>query len=123
MNYLENDFLLPVIIGSDKNCTETAKKIYQSTKIKPHIFSDRFSWYQRLFFKCHKIFSFSHLVLCAELSSFPSRFEEYFTPILIICDERAEKLVHACSESIESIYITVKAEDLFSVDNTDAERI
>lgn len=122
MNYLENDFLLPVIIGSDPNCTETAKRIYKSTKIKPHIFSDRFSWYQKLFFKCHKIFSFSHSVLCAELCSFPLRFEEYFTPILIICDERSENFVKAYSETIESAYITVKAEDLFSADNTDAER-
>ena len=104
MNYLEHEYLVPVIIGSGRESLALAKAIYKETRIKPHIFADRFSLWQRLFCYCHKVSPMKSHLLLESLISFAESLEEYYFPI-IICDEKAAELVKKNSEIIESFYI------------------
>ena len=53
MFYHNNDYLIPILIGGTRRKRVLCREIMQSKNAKPHVFSSRFSLYDKLFFKCH----------------------------------------------------------------------
>lgn len=104
MNYLEHEYLVPVIIGGGREATSVAKTVYKATRIKPHVFADKFSLWQKIFCFCHRVSPMKSGLLTLSLISFAESLEEYYFPI-IICDEKAAELVKKNSEIIGSFYI------------------
>ena len=110
MNWLEHEYLVPVIIGNGRYAISAAKTIYRTTRIRPHIFSESFSVVQGLFGHCHKVSPMRAELLIESLASFADSLEEYCFPV-IICGVETEKILNTYSDIIESFYIVKKYDD------------
>ena len=84
MFYHNNDYLIPVLIGVTRQKRALCREILQFKKAKPHVFSSRFSLYERIFFKCHFFQPDKETWLLSSLISFAEHLEEYYTPALLI---------------------------------------
>ena len=112
MEYLDHEYLVPIIIGSGKNATLAAKSIRKMTGAEVHLFADRFSLWQRLTYGCHKIHPFKADFLQMSLQSFADSLEEYFFPVIILCGEDDERIVNENIESLESAFVVVRYDEI-----------
>ena len=113
MNYLDNDYLIPVILGNDKEAIAAARLVFDKTGIRPYIFSSEFSLEQRLLYRCKKVSAQSQLALILELCSFSQKHDAQGSPLLIYTDKNRQ-FVQDHSDDIESRYVTVSAQELLS---------
>ena len=113
MNWLEHEYFMPVIIGNDGFSLKVAKRIYKSTGIKAHVFAEKFSVLQRLAFNCHKIAPQRDEFLLESLLSFAQSIEEYYCPVIVVCNDECRRIVERLSETIESVFIVVDHQELF----------
>lgn len=111
MNWLEHEYLVPVIIGSGRDAVSAARTIYRNTSIKPHIFAERFSIMQKMLCYCHKISPMRVELLTESLMSFAESLEEHCLP-LIICGERTKSILKTYSDIIEAHYIVTTFDDI-----------
>lgn len=109
MSVLNDEFAVPVIIG---NHIAIANRIYKSTKLRAHIFSERFSLREKLFFHCHKLTSSSDIILQYSIISFAQGLDIGLRPILILCDDKSRKLAESYADMIDATYITVSSDEL-----------
>ena len=114
MNILDNQYVIPVFVGKSEETFAIARKVYKKTGIKPHIFADRVPLFQRLIFNCHIISVENTEWLKEELLAFTNRFEEYYCPVLIICDDISKEISERFSEQIGASYLVLNKEGLFS---------
>ncbi len=112
MDWLQHEYLVPVIIGNGQTAYKAAKRIYKITGIRTHIFADSFTLWQRLFYYCHKVSPMSQDLLEMSLISFAESLEEYFFPVIIFCDGETQDFIKNYSKTVESAYITVSYDDL-----------
>ena len=83
MNYFENDFALPIILGNSKEAIRAAKTLQKNTDLEIHIIAKNLSIIGRLRFYFHKLYSSSDEMILITLEDLAKGFEEYDTPILI----------------------------------------
>ena len=107
MDVLESEGIIPVIIGNADDAVFIAKKIYRLSGHKAHIFSDRFTLLQKLKYKCHRVSLLNERVIECCLIDFAVYQEEFNTPALIPCDERAIAFTAKYREELEPYYIIV----------------
>lgn len=115
MYYHNNDYLVPVVLGGRKDTFHTAWEIYRKHKIRVHIFAQKLTLWQRLFFVCHKTCSDKVSWVVQSLLDFADSLEEYYTPALIICSDEDHELIKNFSESIEESYLVINSEDYLAV--------
>ena len=113
MDWLQHEYLVPVIIGNNQAAYKAAKRIYKITGIRSHIFADSFTLWQRIFYNCHKVSPMSSGLLKMSLISFAESIEEYLFPVIIFCDDESQDFVKIYSETLESAYIVVSCDDLY----------
>ena len=112
MNWLDHEYLVPVLIGNDKEVLRVAGRVYKRTKIRPHLFGERFSFFQRLRYECHVVAPMRDEFIFESLLSFSRELCEYYFPVLIICGERAEMLSEGHIEKLESAFLAVEGDEL-----------
>ena len=112
MEYLDHEYLVPIIIGSGKKATTAAKRIRKQTGAEVHIFSDGFSLCQRLLYRCHKVEPMKADLLEMSLKAFAESIEEYFFPVIILCGEDAEKILDEKTESLESAFVLARYDEI-----------
>lgn len=112
MNYFENDFALPIILGNSKETIKTAKMLQKKTELEIHVLAKSLSLVGRLRFYFHKLYSSSDEIVLITAEDLVKDFDEYYTPILIYCEKEFGDLVERNSERIESTFIAVKASDV-----------
>ena len=105
MHYDGNDFIFPIIVGSDRKASAAACRLLLGNRFKPHLFSDRFYFWQRLFFFCHKVEPLEDEWLTCSLAAFASELEEYYTPMILLCNDSSRKLVERCREVLDSRFV------------------
>lgn len=113
MNISEHEYLLPIIIGNDKNAVATARKIYKRCGARVHLFASKFPFWQRAFYRCHTVDPMRDEFLLDCLISYLGSIEEYFCPVIIICDDRAQSFVDNHSAIVESACLAIKYQDFF----------
>ena len=111
MNYLDNDYLIPVILGGGRAATAAAQYVFNKTGIRPYIFSTDPSIDQRLLFHGRKIPTGSDYAMLSELCSFAEKKDPQGSLLLIYTKENKD-FIYDYSDEIESRYITVSAEAL-----------
>ena len=114
MNISEHEYLLPIIIGNGKDAISAAKKIYKKTGASVHLFASKFPFWQRAFYRCHTVDPMRDEFLLESLTSYLGSIEEYFCPVIIICDKYTQDLVDKYSDEVESACLVVKYDDFFS---------
>lgn len=113
MNISEHEYLLPIIIGNGKDAVSAARKIYKKTGARVHLFASKFPFWQRAVFSCHTVEPMRDEFLLESLTSYLGSVEEYFCPVIIICDDHAQRFVNNYSAVVESACLAIRYEDFF----------
>ena len=106
MMWYEHEYLVCVFVGNGKDVIERAKDIKRKTGVRPHIFADRFTLFQRLFFNCHTVKPQRTEFLRESLISFAREAEKYTFPVIVKCDDFSDAFVNSCDD-IECYYLAV----------------
>lgn len=114
MFYHNNDYLVPILIGGTRRKRVLCREIMQSKNAKPHVFSSRFSLYDKLFFKCHLFKPDKELWLFNSLISYAENLDEYYTPALIIDGENDANFVDRYKDELEKYFVVVNYDDYIS---------
>ena len=122
MNISEHEYLLPIILGNDKNAVSAARKTYKRCGVRAHLFAPSFPFWQRAFFKCHTVSPMRNEFLLESLTSFLGSIEEYYCPVIIICDDRAQNFVEQNSAVVESACMAIRYEDFFENESKGKEQ-
>lgn len=112
MEYLDHEYLVPIIIGSGKKATTAAKRIKKITGEEVHLFAERFSLWQRLLYRCHRVYPLRADFLLMSLKSFATSLEEYHFPVIILCGDDPEKIVNENIEALESAFVVVRYDEI-----------
>ena len=114
MFYHNNDYLVPILIGGTRRKRVLCREIMQSKNAKPHVFSSRFSLYDKLFFKCHLFKPDKELWLFNSLISYAENLDEYYTPALIIDGENDANFVERYKDELEKYFVIINYDDYIS---------
>lgn len=109
----EHEYLLPIILGNGKDAVSAAKKIYKKTGARVHLFASKFPFWQRAFYRCHTVDPMRNEFLLESLTSYLGSIEEFYCPVIIICDERIQRFVEQNSAAVESVCLAIRYEDFF----------
>lgn len=113
MNWLEHEYLVPVIIGNDLEALKAAKAVYKATHIDAHLFAESFSFWQKLSHSCHRVDPMREEFLLESLLAFANNHEDYYYPVIIV-RECNKTFIEKYSDTIESTYVTVDVKELFN---------
>lgn len=106
MIWYEHEYLVPVFVGNGKSVIGKAKDLKRKTGIRPHVFAEHFSLFQRICFNCHTVKPFRNEFLLESLVHFSREIEKYSFPVIVRCDEFSEGFVKECEE-IENYFLAV----------------
>ena len=114
MNISEHEYLLPIIIGNGKEAVSAARRINKKTGARVHLFASKFPFWQRAFYTCHTVEPMRDEFLLESLTLYLASVEEYFCPVIIICDDRAQRFAEKHSAIVESICLVTRYKDFFT---------
>ena len=112
MDILEHEYLIPIVLVKEKETLKLVEKLKRITKQRIHVFSDNFSFWQRIRYTCHKVSFMNSELLVLDLINFSGKLEDYFFPVIIVCDQWAADFVSDNSETVESAFVAVNYSDL-----------
>jgi hypothetical protein len=112
MNWLDHEYLVPVIIGNSLECAVAAKMIFKRTQKRVHVFDERIPFLQRFNCAFHKVAPWRDFLIVESLTSYAQSLEGYYFPVLIVCNDFDKALIAKNSEAIESHYLVAKFEDV-----------
>ena len=112
MNWLDHEYLVPVIIGNGKEAIKVARKIYRKSGRRAQIFAESFTFFQRLEFSCHTVFPMKESFVFESLLAFSRSLEEYFYPVIIVYDDFSQEIVDKNSDIIESAFLVRSYDEL-----------
>ena len=110
INYFDNDYSIPVILGNGITELKAAKLISKETDKEIHVFADKLSPIKRLKYTFHKLPQSKRLLLTT-ISDFAGSIHEYYTPILIYGASYAD-FISKNRDELESMYITIPTEEI-----------
>ena len=112
MNWLEHEYLVPVVMDNNVRSLDIAKRIKRITGLKVNIFAKEFTIYQRLFFKCHKVCPFDKSFLADYLISFADTLDSFEFPVIIAYKSELSALLGEYIERVECSYLIVDPTDI-----------
>ena len=107
MDWLEHEYLVPVFIGNGNDIIKKAKDLKKKTGIRPHIFAENFSFWQRFVFCCHKVSPMRNEFMLESLKSFARELDRFAFPVIVKCDGYSAEFIDAFGEEIESRFLAV----------------
>jgi hypothetical protein len=110
INFFENDYSIPVILGSGTCESNAAELITKCNNKKVHIFSEKLSVLKRVRYTFHKIPKGERLLINA-LSDFADSVHEYNTPILVYGTSFSDFVANNLL-LLESKYITIPVDEV-----------
>ena len=117
MFYHNNNYLIPILIGSSPRKRALCREIIKVKNAKPHVFASRFTFYDRLFSKCHYYKPDQETWLLSSLLSYADNLDEYYTPALIIDDEDDVKFAERFADELEKYFVVIKFDDYILEDD------
>ncbi len=109
MNFFENEYALPVILGGTKEAISVANLLRGNTDASIHIFAQKLSFINRLIYNYHEITSVNDDILLIALNDFVDNIHEYYTPILIFCDDEGKCFTEKYFDILEQRYIIISS--------------
>lgn len=119
MFYHENDYLVPVLLGSEKKIKPFAAAILQHKRARPHLFGNGFSFLTRLRYNCHKIGPSKDIWKLAALCDFADMLDSYYTPALILCCDDDKAFYRDFCDKIERRFVVIEFEKYMQKEETD----
>ncbi len=113
MNFIDNEYLIPIFIGCSAANRRGASRIMKKTGIRAHFFAPHFFPFDALSYKCHKVFPFREELISDRIVSFVNSIEEYYCPIILMCDDFARQVVMRNSVPLESACVAMEIEEFF----------
>lgn len=110
INYFENDYSIPVILGNCADALKAAYLIRRKGKAEIHIFSEKISIFKRARYTFHKLPRTNRFILVS-LFDFTNSIHEYFTPILVYCDSFSD-FIEENKSALETRYIIIHAKEV-----------
>ncbi len=110
INYFENDYSIPVILGSNVAELNAANIIRKQSKKEIHVFAQKLSLINKARYSFHKLPQGNSLLPIA-LKDFANSIHEYYTPLLIYGNGFSDFIEENKTE-LESIYITIPATEI-----------
>ena len=117
MNFTDNEYFLPIFIGMVKENIGAARTIRKMTGIRAHFFADSFPLIHKMVWYCHKVAPMRDDFLAKSLIDFKDSIEEYFCPVIVICESRAAAISDRIAAKVESDYIIIEFEKLNLLNN------
>jgi hypothetical protein len=114
MNFIDNEYLIPIFIGDSAANRKGASRIMKKTGIRAHFFAPRFLPFDGFRYSCHKVFPFRDELISDRIVSFVNSVEEYYCPIILMCDDFARQAVKRNSIPLESACVAMDIEEFFS---------
>ncbi len=112
MDFFENDYALPIILGNCKESIGLAKLIRKKLCREIHIFSNSISFIYKTVFRFHKIPSSRDEIAFFMLSDYAESLHEYYNPILIYCKEHHGEFISKYSNRLADRYILVSTDEI-----------
>ena len=112
MNYLDHEYLVPIIIGSGRAATACARRISKNSGRQVHLFADSFGFLHKLFYRCHKVSPVRDELIIESLTAFAESLEDYFCPVVFVCDSFSREFVEKHSEFVESLVLVQDVDEL-----------
>ncbi len=106
MNFLENEHAVPIMLIGCRDSLSTPYTIRKETDLNIHIFAERFSFWQKLHFECHKVCTSKEIASTLSLLNFAHKLPEHKTPILIY-DSFWNEFVEKNLVILEETYIVI----------------
>ncbi len=110
MNFFENEYTLPVILGGGKEAVSVANTLRGNTDLKIHIFAQKLGFIDKLIYKYHKLTSKDEDILLLTLNDFADSLNELYTPVLIYCDSEGLDFVEKNFALLEQRYVIISAQ-------------
>ena len=110
INYFENDYSVPIILGGNTDGFMAADVISRHSDKEIHVFSNHLSIFKKIRFTFHKV-PRSLSLLPKSLLDFAGTIHEYYTPILIFSSEYSE-FIEENRALLESFYIIIPASEI-----------
>ncbi len=110
MNFFENEYTLPVILGNSREAISVATLLHRDTDLTVHILASKLSFIDRLIFKFHKVYTDNEDILLLALNDLADGFHEYHTPVLIYCDDYGKAFVERHFEHLEQRYVLISSQ-------------
>ena len=107
MNWLDHEYLVPVFIGNADEIMKKAKELKKKTGIRPHIFAERFSFWQRLIFNCHTVDPLRCEFVLESLKCFARELDRFSFPVIVRCGDYSREFIDTFGEEIESRFLAV----------------
>ena len=112
MNWLEHEYLVPIIIGCTDESLKLAKKVKGLTGLKPHIFAERFSVFHKLVYNCHVVSPMNAAFLADYLVSFANALDSFEFSVIVTDKNDLSEIFGEYTEQVESSYVIGCAKDL-----------
>ena len=113
MNFIDNEYLIPIFIGCSAENRRGASRVMKATGIRAHFFAPRFLPFDGLRFRCHKVLPFRDELISDSIVSFVGSIEEYYCPVIILCDDFGRQAVTRNSLQLECYCVAMEIEDFF----------
>ena len=113
MNFIDNEYLIPIFIGCSAENRRGASRIKTATGIRAHFFAPRFLPFDSLRYSCHKVFPLRDELISDSIVSFVNSIEEYYCPVILLCDDFARQAVKRNSVPLESACVAMEIEEFF----------
>jgi hypothetical protein len=111
MKFLDNEFFVPIYIGTSRRALESANKLRKDLGIKAHIFSEKFNIFQRILYNCHIVKPIRPEFIFESLISFTRDLEDFFCPVILICEDSDNALIEQFRNELESRFIILDEKD------------
>ena len=83
MNWLNHEYLVPIILGNGKEERAFARDIKRATGLLPYIFAEKFDFFQRFYASCQLLYCADETIRLMSISAFLDKLEDYAFPVLI----------------------------------------
>ncbi len=112
--HLDNEYLVPIFVGCDKQNAKVAMQLRRRCGFESHFFASQFTVSQRIKFVCHRVAPFRFVFLEESLRDFSLSLPEYRCPLLIVCDPMADEFVKEHGKTLAPYMQFTDQKSLFS---------
>ena len=112
VNYFENDYALPIILGSCKESIDVAKEIQRRTSLDVTVISHKLSFLNKIRFQHLPLTSKQEEIILLALTDYARDAREYSTPILIFCEEHDAEFIEKYRPELEHIYVIIPSREI-----------
>ena len=112
VNYFENDYALPIILGGCKESIDVAREIKSKTSLEVTVISHKLSFLNKIRFNHLKLTSKQEEIILLTLNDVARDALEYSTPLLIFCEDHDAEFIEKYRSELEQSYVMIPSREI-----------